>query len=64
MKESRSLKVYDPQRPKFFRDLPFTLTAKQVEYILNERPAAALASGIHLDVYKAFRRPENLTLLK
>ena len=45
MKESRLLKVYDPQRPKFFRDLPFTLTAKQVEYILTERPAAVLVAA-------------------
>ncbi len=64
MEKPRFLMVYDPRRPAFFRDLPFRLTPEQVKFIKDNKPASALASGVDLEVLKAFQRPENLALLK
>lgn len=61
--QGKPLVIVDPKRPQFFRDLPFTLSKAQVNYIKNNQIASALLSGVHLDVIKAFNRPENLALL-
>ena len=46
--------IVDRNRPRFFKNLPFTLNEKQYNYIKNNQIASALCSGVHLDVIKAF----------
>lgn len=56
--------IVDPNRPRFFNGLPFTLSKEQANYIKNGQIASALCSGVHLDVIKAFlNNPHNLALL-
>jgi hypothetical protein len=60
---STSLVITDPSRPMFAKDKKFILSPKQVSFIKNNELTKALCSGLDLEVYKAFQRPENLALL-
>ena len=64
MSTSNYIVIVDPTRPRFFNDLPFTLSKEQAGYIKNNQIASALCSGVHLDVIKAFlNNSHNLALL-
>ncbi len=55
--------ISDPSRSIFASEKKFKLTPEQVGYIKNQQLTKALCSGMDLEVYKAFQRPENLALL-
>lgn len=59
----RYLQIFDPDRPKLSGPKKFALNGKQIECIKTGNLIAALCTGLDLDVYKAFRRPENFSLL-
>ena len=57
------LKISDPGRFPFAKEKKFNLSPLQVSFIKEHNLVKALCSGMYLEVYKAFQRPENLALL-
>ncbi len=57
------LQIVDPNRPKLFGPKKFVLNEKQINAIKSGNLVDALCLAVDLEVYKAFRRPENLALL-
>ena len=58
-----TLIISDPNRPMFAKEKKFMLTSEQVKHIKTHNLIHALCSGLDLEVYRAFQRPENLALL-